>query len=237
MPQAARLPPRSNDFGCVGEQCWAGVYVDSASKEILHLARGGRAFFSPGTAAGTRRGILWWKATEDRLRVINHCDQPVLWPGTASDLRRDPAQAGKLAGFGIETDKFNSGPRRVENIHLVRDPMGFVFPGCSYVLSLPSKSPLKASSSHEYRVVVNEDGTVTDMVDGGQIARWSFPRAKRLVDEWATGDELLLALEDNYHDVRTYLCLVYALQMPEYSLTVREWRANLGCFGGRRTHR
>eukprot|EP00752_Nemacystus_decipiens_P016051 g14350.t1 len=92
MPQDAPLP-LSDDFGCVGDKCWAGVYVDSASKEILHLEGGGRAFFSP-------------------------------------------------------------------------------------------------------------DGTITNMVDGGRIARWSFPRAKPVVDdiEWATGDELLLVLETNYRD-------------------------------------
>lgn len=216
MPQGVRLPPLSDDVGCVGDKSWAGVYVDSISKEVLHLARGGRAFFSPGTAAGNRRGNMWWKVTEDRLRVLDSYDHPVNWPGTASDLRGDPVQAGKLAGFGVETDDTNSGPRRVENVHLVRDPLGFVFPGCSYVLSLRSQSPLMANSGHECRVVLNEDGTITGAVDGGRIARWSFPTAKPLVgdDEWATGDELLLVLESNCHNVRT--SVVYALRMPEH---------------------
>lgn len=205
MPQGARLPPLSDGFGCVGEKCWAGVYVDSSSKEVLHLARGGRAFFSPGTAAGTRRGFFWWKVTGDRLRMIDSYDQRVIWPGAASDLWRDLAQPGKLAGFGSETNKTNSGSRREKNINLFRDPLGFVFPGCSYALSLPSKSPLMANASHEYRVVVNEDGTITDVMDGGRIAQWSFPGAKPVVgdSEWVTGDELLLVLESNHHDVRT----------------------------------
>lgn len=201
MPQGARLSLLSDDFGCVGEKCWAGVYVDSTSKEILHLERGGRVFFSPGTDAGTRREGFWWKATEDGLRVIDSYGQPVVWPGAASDLWRDPVQAGRLTGFGAETNKTNSGSRREKHVNLVRDPLGFVFPGCSYVLSLPSKSLV----GHGHRVVVNEDGTITDMVDGGRIARWSFPRAKPVVgdNEWATGDELLLVLESNHHDVRT----------------------------------
>lgn len=205
MPQGALLHPISDNFGCVGGKCWAGVYVDSASKEILHLAREGRAFFSPGTAAGTRRGKLWWKATEDRLRVLDSHDQPVNWPGTASDLQRDPDQAGKLAGFGMETDKTNSGHGHVEERHLVRDPLGFVFPGCSYVLSLRSKSPLMTNTGKEYRVVLNEDGTITESVGGGRIAQWSFPEAKPVVGSkgWATGDELLLVLGSNDRDVRT----------------------------------
>lgn len=204
MPHGARLSQLGDVFGCVGEQCWAGIYVDSASKEILHLAKGGRAFFSPGTGTGTGEKILWWKATEDRLQVIDGYDQPVSWPGTASDLRRDPVQAGKLAGFGVGAGKTNNGPGQVASIHLVRDPLGFVFPGCSYVLSFRSISPLMATIGHEYRVVVNEDGTVTDVVEGGRIARWSFPRAKPLVGdgEWPTGDGLLLVLESNYNHVR-----------------------------------
>lgn len=201
----ARLTPLSDGFGCVGGTCWAGVYVDSLSKEILHLEPGGRAFFSPGTAAGAGRGILWWKAKEDILHIVDSDDQPMRWPGSPSDLRRDPLQAGQLAGFGVNV-KTNSASFG-EDTHLVRDSLGFMFPGCTYVLSMRPGSPRRATDGHEYRVVVNEDGTVTDMANGIRIARWTFPAAKPLVgggDElWATGDEVLLVVESAYLHVRT----------------------------------
>lgn len=206
MRPGARLSPFSDDVGCVGGKCWAGVYIDSASKEILHLERGGRAFFSPGTAAGTRGDIFWWKAKEDFLHIVDSDDQPLTWPGAASHLRRDPLQAGKLAGFGVDA-KTNRDARLGEDTHLARDSLGFMFPGCTYVLSLRPGWPLRVADGHEYRVVVNEDGTVTDMAKGMRIARWHFPAAKPLVgggdESWATGDEVLLLLESAYHHVRT----------------------------------
>ena len=192
-------------FGCVGGSCWAGVYIDSGSNEVVHLKKGGRAFFSPGTAAGTRRGSLWWKAEGDRLRIVDSDEQPLVWLGTVTELRRDPLEAGKMAGFGVEV-KSSRGATRVEKSHLVRDSFGFLFPGCTYVLSLRSQSPQLMKGNHEHRVVINEDGTVTDIVKGTQIARWSFPEAEPPFDDgdesWATGDEVLLVVDKYYDHVR-----------------------------------
>lgn len=200
LRQDARLSP----FGCVGRSCWAGVYVDSVSNEILHLEKEGRAFFSPGTVASSRRDMFWWKAEGDRLRIFDSSEQPLTWPGTGSDLRRDPLEAGKMAGFGVEVET-SRGTMRVENSHLVRDSLGFLFPGCTYVLSSRSGSSTMASEIHESRVVVNQDGTITDILEGTRIARWSFPEAERPSDDgdesWPTGDEILLVLESDYDHV------------------------------------
>ncbi len=199
-----RQDARQSPFGCVGGSCWAGVYVDSVSNEILHLEKEGRAFVSPGTAASSRGDKFWWKAEGDRLRIFDSSDQPLIWPGTGSDLRRDPLEAGKIAGFGVEVET-SRGTTNVENSHLTRDSLGFIFPGCTYVLLLRSGSATMANDSHESRVVVNQDGTVTDIVKGTRIARWSFPEAKPPSDDgdesWPTGDEILLVLESDYDHV------------------------------------
>lgn len=206
-----------DEFGCLrGENCWAGVYVDLATNEILHLDTGGRAFLSPGTAAAdTRWECLRWWAEEDLLHVADRYDQPFIWPGAASDLRRDPVQAGKLAGFGVEdSTKLDAGRREglaytnsthIDQMHLVRDPFGFVFPGCMYALSMRPGSSRGTENSHEARVVVNRDGTITDVASGGRIARWFFQGGKPLPgmndDSWASGDAVVLLIDTDHYQV------------------------------------
>jgi len=211
-----RQDARPSSFGCVGGSCWAGVYVDSISNDILHLEKGGRAFFSPGTAASSREDGFWWKAEGDRLRIFDSSGQPLTWAGTGSDLRRDPLQAGKMAGFGVEVER-SRGAKLVKNSQLVRDSLGFMFPGCTYVLSSRSGSATMADS-HESRVVVNQDGTVTDIVMGTRIARWAFPEAKPLSDgddeSWPTGDEILLVLESDCNHVGATVCVSYHRTFP-----------------------
>ncbi|CAM9178873.1 unnamed protein product, partial [Ectocarpus sp. 12 AP-2014] len=182
-------------------KCWAGVYVDSTSKSVLHLAKGGGAFFSPGTAAGSHGNELRWKAKEDFLYIIDSDNNPFSWPGAASYLRRDPVQAGKLAGFRLEV-RTSNGTALVESSHLNRDSLGFLYPGCTYVLSWRPGLPFRAGNARENRVVVNRDGTITDAENGRRVARWSFPEATPVVDgvddTWATGDEVVLLLDGEY---------------------------------------
>lgn len=184
------------------------MYVDRATNEILHLDTGGRAFLSPGTAtADTRRECLQWWAEGDLLHLADRYDQPFTWPGTASNLRRDPAEAGKLAGFGgkvstkLDTDRREgsayTNSTDVDQTHLVRDPFGFLFPGCVYSLSgRPEFSPRK-ENSHETRVVVNKDGTITDVASGGRIAWWFFLGESSVPDDasWVSGDIVALLVD------------------------------------------
>lgn len=184
------------------------MYVDRATNEILHLDTRGRAFLSPGTAdpdAG-RECLRWW-AENDLLHVTDRHDQPFTWPGATSNLRRDPVQAGKLAGFGVEVStKRDTNFTLVDQRHLVRDPFGFWFPGCMYTLSMrPGLSP-RINNSHEYRVVVNKDGTITDIATGGRIARWLFLGENSVVgsgdDSWASGEKVVLLVDVDHHQVQ-----------------------------------
>lgn len=203
--QDVRLSAPSEVFGCISQKCWAGVYVDSTSKSVLHLAKGGGAFFSPGTAAGSHGNELRWKAKEGFLYIVDSDNNPFSWPGAASYLRRDPVQAGKLAGFRVEVGTSN-GTALVKSAHLNRDSLGFLYPGCTYVLSWRPGLPFRAGNARENRVVVNRDGTITDAENGRRVARWSFPEALPVVDgvddAWATGDEVVLLLDGEYLQVR-----------------------------------
>lgn len=203
--QGVRLSATSDEFGCISQKCWAGVYIDAASKSVLHLARGGGAFFSPGTAAGSHGKKLRWKAKKGFLYMVDSDNKPFSWPGGASYLRRDPVQAGKLAGFGVEVETSNR-TALVKSGHLSRDSLGFLYPGCIYVLSWRPGPPFRAGDPRENRVVVNRDGTITDSENGRRVARWWFPEAAPIVDvgddTWATGDEVVLMLDGEYLEVR-----------------------------------
>lgn len=209
-----------NMIGCLrGESCWAGVYVDRATNEILHLHAGGRVFLSPGTAAAdTQRECLRWWAEEDLLHMADRYDQPFTWPGAVSDLRRHPAEAGKLAGFGGKVSTKLDADRRegsaytnsthVDQTHLVRDPFGFLFPGCVYALSVrPGFSPW-TENSRDTGVVVNKDGTITGVAGGGRIARWFFGGESSAPDmsdaSWVSGDIVVLLVDADHDQVCTY---------------------------------
>lgn len=193
------------------------MYVDRTTNEILHLDTGGRAFLSPGTAAADdRRECLRWWAEEDLLYMADRYDRPFTWPGAASYLRRDPAQAGKLPGFGVETSTELDRDRRqgpaytnstnLDQPNLVRDPFGFLFPGCMYTWSMCPRVSSGTDKSHEARVVVNRDGTVTDVASGGRKARWFFGGRSSVSgmidDSWASGDIVVLLVDVDHDEVR-----------------------------------
>lgn len=205
-------------YGCLeGKRCWAGVYVDMATNEIWHLETGGRVYLSPGTAAADPlRGCLRWWAEEGLLHMID-CNEKVFTRfDVASEMRRDPAQAGTLAGFTAEVSSTidavrgdgsapaNSGG--IGKIRLVRDPFGFVFPGCMYVLSIQSGSSSKMANSDGVSVVLNRDGTVTSTAGGERVARWLFPWKKSLAgtndESWASGNEVLLRFNTDFRQVQ-----------------------------------
>lgn len=213
--------PSGDAFGCVQpafrQDCWAGVYVDSASEEVLHLESGGRASRSPGTAVAAdgrsdgRSGCLWWSAQADVLHIVDCLGRPFLWPGASGNLRRDPHQAGVLAGFGFEVDTTvdpQQNPPLANSqleqlVHLVRDPLGLIFPGCLYILSLPSRSPFN-TKPRQVRVLLHRDGTVTEEVRGTRIATWSFAAPQvfpgNLSESGTTGDALELRFDDDSDD-------------------------------------
>ncbi|CBJ27394.1 expressed unknown protein [Ectocarpus siliculosus] len=130
-------------------------------------------------------------------------------------MRRDRAQAGTLAGFTAEVSSTidavggdgsapaNSGG--IGKIRLVRDPFGFVFPGCMYVLSMQSGSSRKMANSDGVSVVLNRDGTVTSTTGGERVARWFFPWKKSLGgtndESWASGNEVLLRFNTDFSQV------------------------------------
>lgn len=213
----APLPP-GDAFGCVQaafrQDCWAGVYVDSASKEVLQLESGGRALRSPGTAVATddrgdgRGGCLWWSAQAELLHIVDCLGRPFLWPGATGNLRRDPHQAGVLTGFGFEVDTTLASQQNPllansqleQSVHLLRDPLGIVFPGCLYTLSLPSNPPISTKYG-QIRVLLHRDGTIADEVRGARIATWSFAAPQlfigNLSEPGTTGDALELRFDDN----------------------------------------
>lgn len=214
------LPP-GDAFGCVQsssrQDCWAGVYVDSASKEVLHLESGGRALRSPGTAVAAdgrsdgRGGCLWWSAQADVLHIVDCLGRPFLWPGASGNLRRDPHQAGVLAGFGFEVDTtvapqqnpLLANSQLEQLVHLMRDPLGLMFPGCLYILLLPSRSPI-STKPRQIRVLLHRNGTVTDEVRGTRVATWSFAAPQvfpgNLSESGTTGDALELRFDDDGDD-------------------------------------
>ncbi|CAB1103584.1 unnamed protein product [Ectocarpus sp. CCAP 1310/34] len=204
-------------YGCVeGKRCWAGVYVDMATNEIWHLETGGRVYLSPGTAAADPlRGCLRWWAEEDLLHTADCNEKVFSRVDVVSKMRRDPARAGTLAGFTAEVSSTidavrgdgsapaNSGG--IGKIRLVRDPFGFVFPGCMYVLSMQSGSSSKMANSDGVSVVLNRDGTVTSTAGGERVARWLFPRKKSLAgtndESWASGNQVLLRFNTDFLQV------------------------------------
>lgn len=204
-----------HEFGCHGDSCWAGVYVDKETSEVLHLDAGGCAFLSPGTAAAySRQGRLRWWAEEDVLHLVDCVGQPYMWPGAANELRRDPVHGGKLAGFGVEVGMdlgFSRGDKparrnstRIHQARLVRDPLGFLYPGCLYSLSVRPGVLHQTGSDYEAHVVVNTDGTVTNVRDGERVARWFFPGEQSIGarnDLWASGSTITLLVDTYLHQV------------------------------------
>lgn len=242
-------------LGCLqGDDCWTGVYVDTATNEILHLDTWGSAFLSPGTAAAdSRPGCLRWWAKEDLLYLVDCDDQPFRWLGAGSELRRDPPQAGKLAGFSVEVNTnlesdHQEGPAyenstRVDHARLVRDPFGFLFPGCMYTLSMRQGSLHQIKNRHEVRVVVNVDGTVTDVDGGKHIARWSFLEEQSLPgashDHWSSGNAIVLLVDGDHRQVRAgYLVFIEApswyqpLRTFIYVISARLFYKNMTDDGG-----
>lgn len=221
-------PPRSA-LGCLvtsRERCLAGVYKDATTSDIFHLEAGGRAFLSPGTAAAEEAGggCLWWKVDEDGLLELVDCDnRPLLWPGISGHLRRDSARPFELTAFAAQAgtpDGVASSPDAQQpllktdslserQVVLVRDPLGFVFPGSLYVLSFRPGLAAQDDQLVEVRVVLHLDGNVTDVVHGTRIAKWVFPETKLFPgggETGVTGDALVLILETDDHQVRICAC-------------------------------
>lgn len=228
--QGPRPPPEGEGYGCQDsdQECWAGVYFDSATKEVLHLEAGGQAFLSPGTAApaapNARGGCFWWKAEQAELHLVGCLDQrPFTWPGAGGNLRRDPPQAGKMVGFGAEwrtgdddeapeeASESPGNPSRVDGmvVRVARDPLGFLFPGSMYEMLLRPGAGCGTRYSRRYRGVLNRDGTVTDGASGRRVATWSFPETRVLPGggggSWATGDAIVLRVETDHYQVNLML--------------------------------
>lgn len=208
--------PTTRDFlGCninhaSEEECWAGVYVDAASMLTLHLDASGRAVQSP---ASSRHCQLWWRAHGDTLHMVDCVGLPFRWPGAFGDLIRDPPQPGKLAGFSdtrrpsnrslINESLLNG--ERLGVVNLVRDPSGFLFPGCMYSFSMREGSAcgalaIASGGGVEHRLVLGEDGGLTHEKSGERIATLSYvlPRHRGTEDSgasWATGHEVVLRME------------------------------------------
>ncbi|CAM9524026.1 unnamed protein product [Laminaria digitata] len=113
-------------------------------------------------------------------------------------------QAGTLVGFGAEVTTDGDDISRNGKSRLVRDPFGFLFPGCAYLLSARPLS--RAGTAHDVRAVIGDDGSVTEAISGAAIASWSFAGRNPLFgsgDElWATGDAVVLLVDTNYRKVR-----------------------------------
>lgn len=187
--------------------------MDSASMMTLHLDSSGRAFQSP---ASSRHCQLWWRAYGDTLHMVDCAGLPFRWPGAIGDLIRDPPRPGKLAGFSdtrspsnrtlINESLLNS--ERLGMVSLVRDPSGFLFPGCMYVLSMRKGSACGALARAnggvvEHRLVLGEDGGLTHENSGERIATLSYVLPRHPVSEasgasWATGHEVVLRMEANH---------------------------------------
>lgn len=183
--------------------------MDMATNEIWHLETGGRVHLSPGTAAADplRRCLRWW-AEEDLLHMADCND-------VASEMRRDPAQAGALAGFTAEVvstidavrgdGSASANSDGVGKTRLVRDPFGFVFPGCMYALSMQSGSSAKMANSDDVRVILNQDGTIISTAGGERVARWFFPWKESPAgtndESWASGNEILLRFNTDFRQV------------------------------------
>lgn len=207
----------ANESDCVQEQQttnWAGVYVDSVTKEILHLQTDGSASLSPGASDDSRSVCLRWRAEEEgALSLFNCHNETFTWPRVGGDLWRDSMQAGKGVGFGAEVatdgdDNLGDGQAR-----LVRDPFGFVFPGCAYLFSMHHWSP--RNTVREVRVVINHDGGVTDARNGENIASWSFGGTDPVpgdpgIESWATGDVIVLAIDTFYRQVRGFMSIAFS---------------------------
>lgn len=184
-------------FGCTNDadDCWAGVYVDDRTKEVLYLSSGGRAWRSPGTQ--TNRWCLWWRANGNDLHLVDCNGRPFRWPGAVGNLRRESQQAGRLAGFHTP----ESPPEhRSGQLHLARDPLGFLCPGCLYLLTVRS-----SGDDHQHRVVFRQDGTIADVEYGNRLGTWSLAAGQDLgdaTDSWAAGDTLKLQVKDVHGQVR-----------------------------------
>ncbi|CAN0125964.1 unnamed protein product, partial [Scytosiphon promiscuus] len=213
------------------ERSWAGVYVDSTTKEVLFLERGGGASFSPGTAAGAKNDISRWESSGEILHIVGDDDRPLLWPGVTDHLQRDIAHAGKLSGFDGR-EKTSDRGRYGDDGDLLRDPLGFMFPGCTYLLTVKPDQPCTVGIGHEYRVVVDRDGTVIDTANGGMVARWYFPGMPPLSGAgdklWPTGDEILLLFEKSHHQLRSVVSAPGGDAACEFKLSSldggRTWR-------------
>lgn len=193
----------------------------------MHLEAGGRAFRSPGTTAAEagRAGAgrcLWWKKADDendKLHLVDCEGTAFTWPGTTGSLRREKGQAGKLAGFVGEARSDGTGKAGVRRnlemtgqavgqvVRFSRDPAGFLFPGCLYVLEVALGLPCIASggggsgsegSHHEYLVALHGDGTITDRLSGDIIASWSFLGGADGTTYCAEGNALVLRIKSEY---------------------------------------
>lgn len=179
----------------------------------LHLDASGRAAQSP---ASRRHCQLWWSAHGDMLRMVDCTGLPFIWPGAIGDLIRDPPQPGKLAGFSdtrrpskgsLINDSLLNG-ERLDMVNLVRDPSGFLFPGCMYSFSMREESPCGSLARAngrdvEHLVVLGEDGGLTNDKSGERIATLSYvlPMYRGNEDSgasWATGHEVVLRMEAKY---------------------------------------
>lgn len=201
------LSPLAREPDCVQEQLaksWAGVYVDSAANEVLYLEANGGAFVSPGSAA---RDTCWdglrWREEEGVLHLVDCHGRPLTWPGVNRNVWRESTHAGKFVGFDAEAITNEDEIPGNAQTHLVRDPFGFVFPDCVYLLSVRQRPPRK--TVHEVRVVINRDGSVTEAEGGGKIGSWSFAGAEPLPcrgdESWATGDAVVLLIDNFYRQV------------------------------------
>ncbi|CAM9267501.1 unnamed protein product [Laminaria digitata] len=180
---------------------WAGVYVDSATNEVLHLEPDGGATISPGTsAADTRWNCLRWWTEDDALHLVDCDGRPFTWLGVDGHVWRDSMQAAKIVGFGAEATTDGDEISGNGMARLVRDPFGFMFPGCAYLFSMLQRSP--RSTMHEVRVVINHDGSVIEARSGEAIASWSFAARNPLLglgdESWATGDAVVLLIDTSY---------------------------------------
>lgn len=197
MWTSVSVEPPYDWFGCTegAEDCWAGVYVDDRTKEVLYLSSGGRAWRSPDSQVD--RWCLWWRASADELHMVDCDGLPFKWPDAVGNLRRESQQAGRLAGFHTGTSALE---RHTSRLYLARDPLGFLCPGCVYLLTVPS-----TGDHHRRRVVFRQDGTIADVERGGRVGTWSLAAGQDLrgaTNSWAAGDTLELQVTGVHDQVR-----------------------------------